>query len=131
MIAVDTDVLVRLFVADEPAQAAKAQRLFDEAAERDVAIWVSDTVWVELVWTLSRAYARDRCDIVKALRALSSHATATLESPAAVRSATDAFEHGPADFADCLLAMKAQTVGCDRLATCDRGMKGLPGVTLL
>ena len=131
MIAVDTKVLVRLFVADEPVQAAKAQRVFDDAAAGDVGVWVSDTVLVELVWTLGRAYARDRRDIVKVLRALASHATVALESPAAARSATDAFERGPADFADCLLCMKAVAAGCDRLATFDRGMKGLPGVRLL
>ena len=131
MIAVDTNVLVRLFVADEPSQASKAQKLFDTAAQGEVTVWVSDTVLVELVWTLGRAYARDRADIVKALRALISHATVLLESPAPVRAATDAFERGPADFADCLLSMKAQTAGCDQLATFDRGMKGLPGVRLL
>lgn len=131
MIAVDTNVLVRLVVADEPSQAAKARRLFDDVAERDDRIWVSDTVLVELVWTLGRAYARDRRDTVKALRALASHATVALESPAAVRAATDAFEQGPADFADCLLSMKASAAGCERLATFDRGMKGLPGVKVL
>ena len=131
MIAVDTNVLIRLFIADEPPQAAKARWVFDDAAERDEHIWVSDTVLVELVWTLSRAYGRDRHDIVKALRGLASHATVALESATAVRSATDAFEQGPADFADCLLSMKAQAAGCDRLATFDRGMKGLPGVKVL
>lgn len=131
MIAVDTNVLVRLVVADEPSQAAKARRLFDDVAERDDRIWVSDTVLVELVWTLGRAYARDRRDTVKALRALASHATVALESPAAVRAATDAFEQGPADFGDCLLSMKASAAGCERLATFDRGMKGLPGVKVL
>ncbi len=131
MIAVDTNVLVRLFVFDEPSQAARAQRLFDSAAEDDVMVWVSDTVLVELVWTLGRAYARGRGDIVKALRALISHATVKLESPAPVHAATDLFERGPADFADCLLSMKAQAAGCDRLSTFDRGMKGLPGVRLL
>ena len=131
MIAVDTNVLVRLLVGDDPSQAAKAQKLFDRAAEGGVSVWVSDTVLVELAWTLDRAYSRDRSDIVKALRALSSHGTVTLESPAATRSATDAFERGPADFADCLLSVKAQAAGCDQLATFDRGMKGLLGVKLL
>lgn len=131
MIAVDTNVLVRLLVGDDPSQATKAQSLFDRAADRGVSVWVSDTVLVELVWTLSRAYARDRREIVKALRALSSHGTVVLESPAAARAATDAYEHGPADFADCLLSVKAQAAGCDQLATFDRGMKGLAGVKLL
>ena len=131
MIAVDTNVLLRLFISDEPSQAAKARRVLDDAAENDVRVWVSDTVLVEMAWTLGRAYERDRSDIVKALRALASHATVALESPAAVRSATDAFERGPADFSDCLLSMKSAAAGCDRLFTFDRGMKGLPGVSLL
>lgn len=131
MIAVDTHIIVRLIVADDALQADKARRVFDDAAGRGARVWVADTVLVELAWTLGRAYARDRADIVKALRALASHATVALESPAAVRAATDAFEQGTADFADCLLSAKAAAAGCDGLATFDRGMKGLPGVRLL
>lgn len=131
MIAVDTNVLLRLLVGDDPSQAAKARRLFDRADAEQQTIWVSDTVLVELVWTLARAYSRDRADIVKALRTLSSHATVVLESAAAVRDATDAFERGRADFADCLLCVKAQMVGCDEVATFDRGKRALPAVRLL
>ena len=131
MIAVDTNVLLRLLVGDDASQAARARRLFDRAAAEEKTIWVSDTVLVELAWTLARAYSRDRADIVKALRSLSSHATVVLESIAAVQDAIDAFEQGRADFADCLLSMKAKLVGCDELATFDRGMKGLPAVRLL
>jgi predicted nucleic-acid-binding protein len=131
VIAADTNVLVRLIVGDEPAQATKAQKVFDTAAAEKVPVWVSDTVLVELVWTLIRAYGRARTDVVKALRALASHATVALESAAAVREATDHFERGPADFADCLLCVKAKLAGCDQLVTFDRGMKGLPGVRLL
>jgi predicted nucleic-acid-binding protein len=131
VIAVDTNVLLRLLVGDDASQAAKARRLFDRAGAEQSAVWVADTVLVEMVWTLARAYSRERTDIVKALRTLSSHATVVLESAAAVRDAIDVFERGRADFADCLLAMKAQSVGCDEAATFDRGMKGLPGVRLL
>jgi len=131
VIAVDTNVLLRLLVGDDPAQAAKARRLFDRADAEQKTVWVADTVLVELVWTLGRAYSRNRADIVKALRTLSSHATVMLESAAAVRDATDAFERGRADFADCLLCVKAESAGCDEVATFDRGMKGLPAVRLL
>ena len=131
MIAVDTNVLVRLLVGDDPVQAAKARLLFDRADAQQKTVWVSDTVLVELVWTLARAYSRDRADIVKALRTLSSHATVVLESATAVRDATDAFEVGRADFADCFLCVKAKMVGCDEVATFDRGMRALPAVRLL
>jgi predicted nucleic-acid-binding protein len=122
VIAVDTNVLLRLLIADDPAQAAKARQLFDRANADHMAIWVADTVLVELVWTLSRAYVRDRRDIVQALRGLAFHA---------MREATDVFERGPADFADCLLCAKAAAAGCVQVATFDRGMKGLPAVKLL
>ena len=131
MIAVDTKVLVRLLVGDGPTQAAKARQLFDRAAAVHKAVWISDTVLVEMVWTLARAYGRDRAGVATALRALCSNATVTLESASAVREATDAFERGPADFADYLLCAKAVAAGCDQVATFDRGMKGLPAVKLL
>ena len=131
MIAVDTNVLVRLLVNDHAAQAARARELVDAQAGDDGSIWVSDTVLVELVWVLSRAYDRNRTALTLALRALAAHATMALESPLAVRAAIDAFEAGAADFADCLLAEKAQRAGCGQLFTFDKGMRGLAGVTLL
>ena len=131
MIAVDTNVLVRLLVGDDPGQAGKARQLFERAAAQHKAIWISDTVLVELVWTLARAYGRDRADVVAALRALCSNATVTMESPSAVRDATASFESGPADFSDCFLCAKAAGAGCEQVATFDRGMKGLPAVRLL
>jgi predicted nucleic-acid-binding protein len=131
VIAADTNVLVRLLVGDEPVQANKARQLFDQAADEQNTIWISDTVLVELAWTLGRAYSRDRTDVVKVLRALCTNATVTLESAPAVRMATDAFAAGPADFADCLLCAKAVAAGCDQVATFDRAMKGLPTVRLL
>jgi predicted nucleic-acid-binding protein len=131
VIAVDTNVLVRLLVSDDMVQAAKARQLFDWANEQGKTIWVSDTVLVELAWTLAKAYGRQRADIVKALRTLSSHATVVLESVSAVRDAIETFAAGPADFADCLLCAKAGSAGYEAVATFDRGMKALPTVRVL
>ena len=131
MIAADTNVLVRLLVNDEARQAAKARDLFEELAGQDDRAWIADTVLVEVVWTLARAYERSRADLVTALRAMATNATLMLESPAAVAQAIEAFEKGPADFADCLLCAKARAAGCSAVATFDRGMKALPGVRLL
>ncbi len=131
MIAVDTNVLVRLLVNDDAAQATKAKRLFDAMAGEDGSIWITDTVLVEVAWTLARAYGRSRENLVSALRALAGHATVALESAAAVRAAIETFEAGPADFAHCLLAEKARLAGCTQLVTFDKGMRALPGVKLL
>lgn len=131
MIAVDTNVLVRLIVNDDATQASRARRLFDELANKGQRAWVTDTVMVELLWTLARTYGRNRDDQALAIHALLDHGTVQLESVDAIRQALMLFEQTSADFADCLLASKAQLAGCDKVATFDRGMKKLPLVQLL
>ncbi len=131
MIAVDTNVLVRLLVADDAVQLARARELFDRQAHEPGSIWVSQTVLVELVWVLSRTYARPRAQVLAALRALASHATVCLEGTEEVNSAVVLYASGQADFADCLLAARSQAAGLDTLFTFDRKMRGLPKVQLL
>lgn len=131
MQAIDTNLLVRLFVNDDTAQAQKVRVLFDQHADAAGALWVADIVLVELVWALDRVYARPRAQIVMALQALASHATVQLESVAALPEATALYAQGPADFADCLLAVKAGQAGCESLRSFDKKMRALPGVRLL
>ena len=44
MQAIDTNLLVRLFVADDPEQADKVKALFDRHADEEGAFWVADIV---------------------------------------------------------------------------------------
>jgi len=131
MLAIDTNLLVRLFVDDDAAQARKVRDLFDHHVEEDSALWISDIVLVELVWTLDRAYSRSRDEIANALQALTGNATVHLESALAVAQATALYAQGRADFADCLLVIKAAQIGCESVRTFDKKMRGLPGVKLL
>ena len=131
MIALDTNVLVRLLTRDDEAQAERAKTLVDECAGRDEKVFVSTMVLVELCWTLARTYGFERNDIACAVRALSDNATISLESPGAIQAALRTYENGSADFPDCLIVAKATEVGCKATATFDRRMKTLPDVCLL
>jgi len=131
VIAVDTNVLVRLFVNDDAAQGEKARRLVDAHADGDDALWIADVVLAELVWALDRSYGSARADIVNALNALAGNATVRMESADCIAEATTLHERGPADFVDCLLAVKAERAGCTALRSLNKTMRGLPGVKLL
>ena len=131
MIAVDTNILVRLLVADDAAHLDKARRLFDRQAAEPGSIWISQSVLVELVWVLTRTYARPREQVLSALRALSSNATVRLDGAEDVSAAVAMYASSKADFADCLLAVRAQVGGLDALYTFDRKMRGLPNVQVL
>ena len=96
MIAVDTNVLVRLLVADDPGQAKRARRLIEK---HDVII--ATTVLLETEWVLRSAYGFDRRLICDAFRRLLGLANVAPEAPAAVSQALDAYESG-LDFADAL-----------------------------
>jgi predicted nucleic-acid-binding protein len=131
MIALDTNVLVRLVTRDDEAQAQRAKALFDEHSQEDGALFVSDIVLVELCWTLERSYRLTRNEISMTLRALLDNATVQWESSAAVCAALSHFASGSTGFPDCLIVAKASAQGCEQTVTFDRRMSQLPGVKLL
>jgi predicted nucleic-acid-binding protein len=96
MIAVDTNVLVRFLVRDNPRQAARAAALV-----RANEIWVSKTVLLETEWVLRSLYGFSPESLAGALRALAGLPTMFLEDEVAVAKALDWFKEG-LDFADAL-----------------------------
>lgn len=131
MIALDTNVLVRLVTRDDETQAQRAKAVLDTHADEDGGLFVADIVLVELCWTLAKSYGLARADIARTVRALLDNASIALESPAAVRDALASFETGSADFPDCLIVAKATKAGCTRTLSFDQRMGSLPGVELL
>ncbi len=131
MIALDTNVLARLVLRDDEAQALRACELVDTHAHNDGSLFVSDLVLAEFAWVLRGRYTLPGEAIARALRALIDNATLTWQSRAAAVEALRSFEHGGVDFPDCLMVALAQAHGCEAIATFDRGMRALPKVRLL
>ncbi len=102
MIAVDTNVLVRLLVADDPVQTRRARAL----AEAD-RIHVSVTVLLETEWVLRALYRIPTQDVVAGFRTLL--ATADVEDRANVERAIDLRAQG-LEFADALHLTRAGQV---------------------
>ena len=131
MIALDTNVLLRLLLRDDAAQAERAQALFDANAERDGTLFVSDVVLAELAWVLRSRYGQGSELIGRAVRGLLGNATLAWQSPEAAARALELYQVGGVDFSDCLVAALAGERGCEAVATFDRGMQSLPGVRLI
>ena len=66
MIALDTNVLVRFLVQDDPEQARLATEVIDRLSDAAQG-FVSREVLVELVWVLERAYRIGRVEIAGAM----------------------------------------------------------------
>jgi predicted nucleic acid-binding protein len=63
VVAIDTNVLVRILVGDHPAQAKAAEKLFASAD-----IFIPDTVLLETEWVLRAAYDLGPADVCAVFR---------------------------------------------------------------
>lgn len=126
MIAVDTNVLVRAILDDDPRQSAVARRVIEHA--RDV--FVPITVLLELAWVL-KSVGWNRSQVHQALSTLALQPTVQLDRAAEVLAALDDYKDGPADFADYLNLHQAKTLGASKLLTFDRKLAKAAGVERL
>lgn len=112
MLAIDTNVLVRLLVRDHPEQTARAEALIQQ-----VDVSISTTVVLEAAWVLAGPYGQSREQIATGLTDLFGLPRVSLQNPAAVRQALLWFRAG-LDFADALHLAHADDL--EGFATFDR-----------
>jgi len=128
---VDTNVLVRLLVDDDAAQAESAQQWLDAALAAGDEVFVPDIVLAELAWVLERAYHLPRQGIATAVGTLLALPGVRVRSAAEVKAALARYPTARAGLADLLLLAQARAAGCDVLATFDRELADEGGATLL
>lgn len=127
MYAVDTNVIVRLLVGDDPRQQKAAlARLRSIRAKGEHAV-VGVVVLAELGWVLASAYQYDRAQIAAAVRAMLSTPPFVVSRRAEVLAAIEAYEKGSADFADYLILHLGRAEGCTTLLTFDRRLSRAEG----
>lgn len=120
MTGLDTNVLVRYVVQDNPEQAEAAERLIEGRCTRESPGFVSGLVLAELVWVLRGAYGYEKDVVVSVLRQILQTAELVVDDPALAWAALSDFETGPADFADCLIGQGNHAAGCTVTFTFDK-----------
>ena len=126
MRAIDTNVLVRLIVRDEPAHVGKAEEFVAQGA------WVSHVVLAETVWVLESVYGLSRRQVATVVAMLVEHDRLTLQDEDAIRRAHAAIEHdGAVGFTDCLIVEAARKAGHIPVGTFDRAMSRIDGAQRL
>lgn len=130
MIGIDTSILLRLWLDDDPAQSKRMDHLLAEHGGLPGSLLVTDLVLAEAVWTLKSAFEQDKRALSLAVHSLLEETALAFEDRAAVAAALGLFEAGSCRFADCLVVARHARQGCD-FAAFDRGMRKLPGVKVL
>jgi predicted nucleic-acid-binding protein len=113
LIAIDTNIVVRIVANDEAEQVARASAAL---AEGD--IYLSLTVCLEAAWVLSSIYKKPRAVVADGLTAFAGIPTITIENPEALAMALDWYRQGM-DFADALHLAVAADLDCTSMLSFD------------
>lgn len=131
MRAVDTNLLVRAFVQDDPAQSTAARRVVADAIAHKESLWISLVVVCEFVWTLSAGYKKGKAAISGALQLLVDTEPWMFEEPEQMERALSLWRTGRADLADYLIGEASSAAGCRDTVTFDKSLRGVKGFTVL
>lgn len=112
MLAVDTNIVIRLLANDDAAQARRAAVLF--ASEQ---IFISKTVLLESEWVLRFSYELPPKVILQALRNIIGLPNVMVEQQHEIAEALEGFQRG-LDFADALHLASSRHAG--KFATFDK-----------
>ncbi len=102
----DTNVILRYLIGDEPPLASRAAALMERVERGDEVILITEEVLTETVWTLESYYRVPRSAIGERLTALLSVDGVQVSSRETLSQALQFYSSGRADFVDCLLAAR-------------------------
>jgi predicted nucleic-acid-binding protein len=131
MIALDTNVLVRLVLQDDERQARAAEQAVIRARRQQTALFVSDVVLCEFVWVLTRRARLSRADIADAVEQLLHTELIVVSESIVCENALAAYRAGRGDFADYLIREQARAAEASEVLTFDRALKGESGFRVL
>jgi predicted nucleic-acid-binding protein len=131
MKAIDTNVLVRYLVQDDPKQSKKAAAYIEAAAAAGDTILISTVVLCETVWVLDSAYGYSKSEIETVLDHIFQTSSFRFEAKDTLRAALEDYRATKADFADCLIGRAHRSLGCEPTATFDTGLRSLTTFHLL
>lgn len=129
MIGLDTNVLLRLLVRDDPAQYAAAVRFVKDAVSRGETLFINRVVIAELAWALARTCRRSRNDIALAIEQVLVTAEFEVEGSPLAWAALHTYKSTSVDFTDCLVGAVNRAAGCAVTVTFNRAAAKLETFT--
>jgi len=130
MIGLDTNVLVRYVMQDDPKQSPKAVKLIESLSVDDPG-FVSVVALIEFVWVVTSCYDLNRTQVGQAIDGILRSKEFVVDRADHVMQALRVYRAGSADFADCVIERGGSNAGCERTMTFDAAAAKTAGMTLI
>ena len=120
MKALDTNVIIRYLVQDDPAQSALATDYIEKKCSSESPCFIGQITLCEIAWVLESNYEQDRKSIAHVIEHLLQVAQLEVMESHIVWKALADFKASNADFADHLIARVNESRGCESTVTLDK-----------
>jgi predicted nucleic-acid-binding protein len=127
MIGLDTNILVRYLIQDDPQQSSTATAIIEHRLTEENPGFVSIVAMVETVWVLDRAYGLSAFEIAAAVERILQVDVLVVEDEQEVFKAMIALKNGQGSFADAIISARGTKAGCSCTLTFDRKALRLDG----
>lgn len=125
MIGLDTNVVIRYLMQDEPQQSVRATAFIEQHLSTESPGYISLIVLVEIAWVLRSCYGIDREKMSRTFRALLETRQLWIERADLVVRALRRYSDNAADFSDALIVELARDQGCSETVSFDRKANNL------
>jgi predicted nucleic-acid-binding protein len=131
LIGLDTNILLRAALDDDPVQSLAAQSLLS-GLNAGRPGFINIPVLMEFFWVLRSRYKLPKAKLASAIRELVEAEHLEFEELQTVATALAAYEAGQAEFADIVIALRNQELGVESTFTFDkRAAARVSGMKLL
>ena len=120
MIGIDTNVILRYLLQDDPIQSPAATALIEGQLSETRPGFVSTVAMVEMVWVLTRAYRFTNLEIAAVIERLLQVGVLVIENAREVFAAMALVKSGRGSFADALIGAFGAGAGCTQTVTFDK-----------
>lgn len=131
MPALDTNVLIRYVVEDDPKQTRVAQRYIEQHAEAGDALFLTTSVILETEWVLRSVYEFTKDEVIEVFVGLLDAREMAFQDEASLERAVHRYRELNIDFADCLHLATAQTFHQLPLASFEKKARDIDGFEVL
>ena len=131
MIGLDTNVVLRLLLSDDPAQKMRAAKFIQQAKRLDTRIIITLAVVLEMEWVLRSSAKMNKAQTMSVFDLLLESYDVEIENEKVLEEALHIYASAAADFAECLFLAQYQRMGCDSMMTFDAKAARMTGVELV
>jgi predicted nucleic-acid-binding protein len=131
VIGLDTNVMLRYLLQDDPEQTRQANEIIDGRLSEQEPGFLSLACVLEIVWVLRSLLRQDAVQIAQHLEHLLAADSLAVQNEQQVFEAAFALKRGTGEFEDALIGALAAWAGCEKTLTFDRRAGRLPGFEVI